>query len=351
MYEQSESGCSDADDVTQEDVVEPDEAAAQEPFSFTASHVSAGERLDLHIAKSHRRFSRSGIQRLIRGGSVLVNGQRVKPSYTLTAGDRVEVTFPQPPVRRLAAEYLPIDIIYEDEKMLVVNKPAGIVIHPARGHWGGTLINAVLYHCHKLSNIAPGRPGIVHRLDRDTTGVILFMKDDFAHRHVARQFEQRRAVKEYLAIVEGEMKYSSGLLSYPLGRHPTDTQKMAVRMEKGRDAQTRYEVLERFRGYTLVVARPRTGRTHQIRVHLAAAGHPIAADALYSKDTAVYLSDLEGSTGEHAIDEDPLLRRQALHAHTLGIEYPGKKERITFTAPLPGDMQGLLDTLRRLRPR
>lgn len=331
---------------------EPAESAPREgeKMSFTTKQDSAGERIDLYIANRHGRLSRSQVQRLIRRGAVLVNGREVKPSYSLTPGDAVEVEFPPPVVRELKPEYLPLDIIYEDEKMLVVNKPPGIVVHPARGHWGGTLINAVLYHCHRLSHIAPCRPGIVHRLDRDTTGVILFMKEDWSHRHVARQFEYRRTKKEYLAIVEGEMKYDRGRISFPLGRHPTHTRKMAVRMEDGREAQTEYEVLERFRGYTFVAARPRTGRTHQIRVHLLAVGHPIAADELYSRSAAVYLSDLEGGGREHASDEEPLLARQALHAHKLDIEYPGKKERITFEAPLPADMKNFLDALRRLRP-
>ena len=319
-------------------------------MSFTIKLESAGERIDVHIASRHGRLSRSQVQRLIRRGAVLVNGSEVKPSYSLTPGDAVQVEFPPPVVRELKAEYLPLDIIYEDENMLVVNKPSGIVVHPARGHWSGTLINAVLYYCHKLSDIAPGRPGIVHRLDRETTGVILFMKEDWSHRHVARQFEYRRTKKEYLAIVEGEMKYGSGQVSFPLGRHPTDTQKRAVRMADGREAQTEYEVLERFRGYTYVAARPRTGRTHQIRVHLLASGHPVAADKLYSKTGAVYLSDLKGGGQEHASDEEPLLARQALHAHRLDIEYPGKKERITFEAPLPADMKNFLEALRRLRP-
>jgi len=332
-----------------DDVHEDGESAVGEKFSFIAKQESAGERIDLHIAKGRRHISRSGIQRLIRDGAVRVNGEKVKPSYTLTPGDRVEAEFPPPQVRELKAEYLPLDIIYEDEKMLVVNKPPGIVVHPARGHWGGTLINAVLYHCHRLSNIAPGRPGIVHRLDRDTTGVILFMKEDWSHRHVARQFESRRVKKEYLAVVEGEMKYDTGRISLPLGRHPVDSRKMAVRMEGGRDAQTDYEVRERFRGYTLVAARPRTGRTHQIRVHFAASGHPVAADELYSKSAAVYLSDLEGAGGEHASDEEPVMARQALHAHRLEIEYPGRRERVTFEAPLPADMERFLEVLRRMR--
>ncbi len=331
-----------------ENIVEADPAA--EVVTFGVKREGAGKRLDLVLTERMGKYSRSEVQRLIRSDKVTVNGHTVKTSYAVSAGDEVRVEPPAPVERKLAAEYIPITVIYEDETMLVVNKPPGIVVHPARGHWGGTLINAVLYHCHNLSDIAPGRPGIVHRLDRDTTGVILFMKEDVAHRHVARQFEQRRTKKEYLAIVEGEMKYKSGKISFPLGRHRTSPRKMTVRMEDGREAQTFYEVLERFRGYTFVKAMPRTGRTHQIRVHLAEMGHPVAADELYSKAPAVYLSELRGGE-EHASDEEPLLARQALHAHRLEIEYPGRKKRIEFVAELPEDMGRLLEALRKHRAK
>ena len=174
------------------------------------------------------------------------------------------------------------------------------------------------------------------------------MKEEWAHRHVARQFEYRRTRKEYWAVVEGEMEYESGSVSFPIGRHRTSSQKMAVRMEDGREAQTSYKVLERFRGYTFVSAMPRTGRTHQIRVHLAALGHPVAADEFYSKSGLVYLSDLKGHHSRPS-DEAPLMARQALHAHWLNIEYPGKGERIEFTAPLPEDMETFLAALRKYR--
>ena len=339
-----------------EEEFEEDEAAASDdehapPRTFTVKGEAVGARLDVHLAARFARLSRSAVQKLIKSGAVLVNGAPAKPSHTLAAGEEVSIEVPPVPVRKLVPEYAPLDILYEDELMLAVNKPAGIVVHPARGHWGGTLINAVLYHCHRLSSITPGRPGIVHRLDRDTTGVILFMKEDWAHRHVARQFEYRRTEKEYLAVVEGEMQYDSGQVSFPLGRHRTDTQKMAIRMADGREAQTAYKVLERFRGYTFVSAMPKTGRTHQIRVHLAALGHPVAADELYSKKGPVYLCDLEGGAQAHPVDQEPIMARQALHAWRLNVEYPGKRERIEFKAPLPRDMEGFIEALRRTRAR
>jgi 23S rRNA pseudouridine1911/1915/1917 synthase len=355
MSDPENDDIADTDDI-QDEIVEESDASDNasatdsglEVTEFTIKNESLGSRLDTHLAQRLPRISRSAVQRLIKSGDITVNDAKVKPSHSLASGDRIRITLPPPPAYELKAEYLPLDVIYEDEIMLVVNKPPRIVVHPARGHWGGTLINAVLYHCHKLSDIAPGRPGIVHRLDRDTTGVILFMKEDWSHTHVARQFEYRRTQKEYRAIVEGELQYDTGRIAFPLGRHPTQSNKMAVRMD-GREASTEYKVLERFRGYTYIAALPKTGRTHQIRVHLSAIGHPVAADEMYSKNGLVYLSELAGAE-EHSSDEKPLMDRQALHAYRLNIEYPGKKKRIEFKAELHDDMNGFLSALRRLRP-
>jgi 23S rRNA pseudouridine1911/1915/1917 synthase len=325
-------------------------ASPDEPVTFRGKQDAAGTRIDVYVVARFAKFSRTQVQRLVRDGDVLVNGRKVKPSYEISGSEVISVRVPAPPVREILPEYMPLDVLYEDDKMIAVNKPAGIVVHPARGHWGGTLINGIMYHCDKLSDLAPGRPGVVHRLDRDTTGVILFMKEDWSHRHVARQFELRRVHKEYLAVVEGELQYDSDLISRPLGRHPTHREKMAVRMEGGRDAQTEYRVIDRFRGYTYLRALPKTGRTHQIRVHLAAIGHPCVADALYSKYGPLYLSQLKGLS-ERPTDEPPLIARQALHAHKLDIEYPGTRERKVFTAPLPDDMSRLLDALQQYRPK
>ena len=258
------------DEPSFEEDVDPDESVlddsppdilSDEPVIFNAKPDSAGTRLDLYITARLPRLSRTQVQRMIKEGAVLLNGSRTKPSYEISGNEIISVVAPPPPVRELLPEYMPLDVLYEDEVMIAINKPTDIVVHPARGHWGGTLINAILYHCHRLSDIAPGRPGIVHRLDRQTTGVILFMKEDWSHRHVARQFEYRRTKKEYLAVVEGEVPYDSDLISRPLAATPPSARKWPYRIEGGREAQTSYEVIERFRGYTFL-ARHAAHRTH-----------------------------------------------------------------------------------------
>ena len=240
---------------------------------------AAGARLDVYVTARFARLSRTQVQRMIRDGHVSSTAARPSPATRSAASEEIWVEVPPPPVRELVPEYMPLDVLYEDDKMIVINKPAGIVVHPARGHWGGTLINGILYHCHNLSNIAPGRPGIVHRLDRDTTGVILFMKEDWSHRHVAQQFEIRRTQKEYLAVVEGEMEYDEDIISRPLGRHPTDSRrKWPCASRAGGSRRRQYKVLERFRGYTYVACMPKTGRTHQIRVHHRGGGTSVRGE-------------------------------------------------------------------------
>jgi len=307
-----------------------------------------GRRLDQYLAAAIADFSRTFLQRLIRDGQVTVNGQPAKPSYLLRRGDRIELTVEIPEGPELAAEHIPLDILYEDDHMLVVNKPPDMVVHPAKGHQSGTLVNALLGHTHTLS--ATGgelRAGIVHRLDRDTSGVILAAKTDVAHAALARQFEARTVEKHYLAVVLRAPELDSDVIKAPLGRHPRNPQAIAVRRD-GKAARSIYRVRRRFRGFAQLDVQILTGRTHQIRVHLAHIGHPVVADALYGHRAALHRSELLGDRPTE--DEEPLIERQALHAHRIGIAHPITGKPMEFTAPLPHDIQTLLAALEELRP-
>jgi 23S rRNA pseudouridine1911/1915/1917 synthase len=267
----------------------------------------------------------------------------VKPSYTIAGDDVIVIELPTEHHRKIEPEAIPLEILHEDAHLIVVNKPAGMVVHPARGNWSGTLVNALLDHCDNLSsaNEDPGRPGVVHRLDQYTSGVIVCAKSDEAYYRLGQQFEHRTTQKEYLAITDGEPESDEGEIDLPLGPDPHNRLLHAVRLIGGRRAITHYEVRERFGGFAFVHVRPKTGRTHQIRVHLRSLGCPCLADFAYSDRKEFRSSDL-GLTG------DPILiDRQALHAFRLSIDHPASEERVTFEAPLPCDMQRTLDALRR----
>jgi len=256
----------------------------------------------------------------------------------------VTFTLPRPPTFELKPEDLPLDILYEDEFLLAVNKPPGLVVHPARGHKQGTLANALLYHCQRLARAdLPLRPGLVHRLDRDTSGVLLVAKVDPAHAALGRQFEARTVLKEYRAIVEGVLRFDSDLIAKPIGRHPKDRTRMSIRAAVGRQAESFYEVLERFRAHTYLRVLPRTGRTHQIRVHLRSLGHPVLADHDYASRHQLYRSDLTGEPRRG--DEEPLIDRQALHAYAVTFRHPIGGRKMTISAPLPEDLQRTLEAL------
>jgi 23S rRNA pseudouridine1911/1915/1917 synthase len=287
----------------------------------------SGERLDVFIARAMPHLTRSRVRKLIDDGHVVVAGERAKPALRLEAGQRVRVDVPPASEATAAAEAIPLDIVYEDADLLVIDKPAGMTVHPAPGHPSATLVNAILAHCDDLSGVGGVlRPGIVHRLDRDTSGVILVAKNDAAHNALARQLKARTVEKTYVALVEGTPKPAEGVIDAPIARDPRNRQRMAI-VEGGREAVTAYRVVERFRGYALVEARPKTGRTHQIRVHLAAIEHPIVGDRVYGKAS-------------------PLVGRQFLHAARIAFEHPRTGERVTFEAPLAGDLQAALDALR-----
>jgi 23S rRNA pseudouridine1911/1915/1917 synthase len=311
-----------------------------------------GKRLDQYLVDRFPAYSRSIIQKIIDADAVTVNAHDVKPSYTVKRGDHIRIWLPELNDDAPEPEPIPLDIIYEDEFFLVVNKPPGMVVHPAKGHWRGTLVNALQFHFEQLSKIAgTHRPGIVHRLDRDTSGLIVVAKDDLAHANLAAQFERRSVRKEYVAITCGVLDRDSDFIERPLGPHPTHREKMAIRNTEdgGKDAVSYYEVVERFDGFTFVRIYPKTGRTHQIRVHLCHVGCPILADHAYGGRRSLLLSEIvtpAGSEGQH----DVLIGRQALHANRLWLDHPRIREPMEFEAPLPGDFAITLDALRKHRP-
>lgn len=311
-----------------------------------------GKRIDAYLASRYPDYSRSVIQKVIDAKAVLINGQPTKASYKVRLDDEIRVWLPELADEAPIPEEIPLQIVYDDEALTVVNKPPRMVVHPAKGHWSGTLVNALQFHYDTLSTVAgENRPGIVHRLDRDTTGLLLVAKDDLAHRNIAKQFEQRTVRKEYLAIVSGVPSRDSDYIEKPIGFHPTNREKMAIRLPEdgAKDAVTFYEVLERFDGFAFIRCKPKTGRTHQIRVHLAHIGHPIVADKAYSGRDHLTLGDLKGAASEHA--DQVLIDRQALHAHNLFIRHPLSGEELALNAPLPDDMAAVLAALRLHRPR
>jgi 23S rRNA pseudouridine1911/1915/1917 synthase len=283
-------------------------------FSITPEDV--GERLDRFVTRQLPEHSRAYLQQRIEQGQISVDGRAAKPGYRLRAGDRITVSLPPPQPWGVLPEPIPLDILYEDVHLLVVNKAAGVVVHPSPGNASGTLVNALLAHCTHLSGIGGvERPGIVHRLDKDTSGAMVVAKDDVTHRGLARQFAERRVKKLYLAVVSGDIRHAEGVIDAAVGRHPVHRQKMSTQTRVGRQAVTEFRVLERFGLYTLVELRPRTGRTHQIRVHMAALGHPLLGDPTYGR----YRKELERLPLAHQL---AWFRRQALHAWVLGFTHP-----------------------------
>jgi len=311
-----------------------------------------GVRLDQYLTQQFADFSRSTVQRVIDGGGVLVNGRPAKSSYKVRHGDRILIQPPRPERPGPAAEDIPLQILYEDDHLAVINKPADMVVHPAKGNWSGTLVNALRHHFPQLSGLnGDYRAGIVHRLDRDTSGVILVAKEEQTHRDLALLFEQRKVFKEYLALTAGILDRDSDYIESKIGHHKHDRIKMAIADEEDEEAKeacTYYEVIERFRGFTFVRCQPRTGRTHQIRVHLASIGCPILADKVYSGRDKIRLSDLSPEVDEAA--DKVLLSRQALHAHRLRLRHPRKGTLLEAEAPLPDEFQHTIEALRRYRP-
>jgi 23S rRNA pseudouridine1911/1915/1917 synthase len=326
---------------------ESDELAGQE-LRFKVGSNLKFRRLDKYLTGRFSHFSRTRLQKLIVEQGVNVNGRPAKPSYKLNAGDIIDLIMPPRELRELTPEDIPINVLYEDDEMLVINKQANLIVHPARGYKNGTLVNGLVYHFQKLSGGTDDRrPGLVHRLDRNTTGCLVVAKTDTAHWKLSRQFADRTTKKTYVALAHGTPELTADCINQPLGVHPGAREKYAVRHEGGKEAVTFYEVLEAFRGYSLIKLDLKTGRTHQIRVHLSYIKHPIVADDMYG-GKIVYPWQIEDRP---AAPEEPLMARCALHAWRLEINHPVTQERMTFEAPLPDDMQNFLDHLREFRKR
>lgn len=311
---------------------------------------SDATRLDKFLVASFPGFSRSVIQDVIEAGGVTINARLAKASVKVRAGDQIRITLPDPTHDIPVAEEIPLEILYEDEYLALINKPFDMVVHPAKGHWSGTLVNALQFHFSHLSEInGEYRAGIVHRLDRDTSGVILIAKEEQTHRHLSMQFEERKIFKEYVAITTGVVDRDSDYIERRISHHPRDRIKMTVTDDEdlGKDACTYYEVIERFRGYTHCRCHPRTGRTHQIRVHLASIGCPVLADKIYSGRDQLRLADLV--PGLDPEGDVILMPRQALHAQRLRFTHPRTMQVIAVEAPLPPEFVATLAALRRYR--
>lgn len=305
-------------------------------FEYIVSSEDQGERLDHYLAaRKEIGLSRSQIHKLIQEGLVALNHKVPKASCKLKSDDRIVLTIPPPEKLEVTPENIPLDIVFEDQDLIVVNKSRGMVVHPAAGNYAGTLVNALLYHCKDLSGIGGvKRPGIVHRLDKDTSGLLVVAKNDFAHQALALQFKAKKIVKQYLALVHGVIKQEAGSICAKVGRHPTHRKKMAVISSlqtsvRGREAETHYKVLERFKNYSLLELILETGRTHQIRVHLTSVGHAIVGDPLYGHRREAF--NVSG---------------QLLHAAKLGFVHPRTNKYIEFEKEMPADMERVVKILR-----
>ncbi|WP_309087034.1 RluA family pseudouridine synthase [Domibacillus sp.] len=298
-------------------------------LQFTVSEEENGSRIDKLTAAQEEQYSRSQVQEWLKEGRVLVNGQPVKANYKAAAGDEVTIDIPDPEELNIEAEDLKLDIYYEDEDVIVVNKPRGMVVHPAPGHTTGTLVNGLMYHCKDLSGInGVMRPGIVHRIDKDTSGLLMVAKNDMAHEKLVNQLVEKSVTRKYQAIVHGIISHDYGTIDAPIGRDTKDRQKMGI-VDHGKVAVTHFQVLERFRDFTLVECELETGRTHQIRVHMKYIGFPLAGDPKYGPRKTL---DIDG---------------QALHAGVLGFVHPRTNEYMEFEAPAPKEFTNLVDDLRK----
>lgn len=338
------------------------EQDASDQIQFVINKRYSSKRIDKYLVSRLQDFSRSNIQRLIKEEAVKVNNVAVKNSYEIKLKDVISIQLPAKNSDHITPENIPLDVIYEDDYLMVLNKAPDTVVHPARGHASGTLVNALAYHCNNLSSLnGPLRPGIVHRLDRDTSGAILVVKDEKVHKHLALQFENREIKKEYLAVIKGETELDSDRIDLPIGKDKRDRKKMSVRHDTGKSAVSIFEVLERYPGYTLVRVTLETGRTHQIRVHMKTIGHPVIADSEYGNSEACFFEDLVQHVSNKATQNlakitklcnnvtNPIIERQALHAYKIGFVHPVTNKTMEFTAEIPEDMANLITTLRKIK--
>ncbi len=344
----------------QDPVIEPDDGEiiqdedGAQHAKLIIKRLLPNRRIDKYLRHRFPDFSRNIIQRLIAENAVLVNNSPTKNSYQLNQGDQVDLILPPPPTNEITPEPIPLDVLYEDDDLIVINKQADLIVHPARGNRGGTLVNGLVHYSDSLSKVnGQFRPGIVHRLDRNTTGIIVVAKTDTAHWRMAHQFEHRQVQKTYMAIIHGTLELDADVIDIPLGRHPRVREKYAVRLEDGKPAMTTYHLVEQFRGYALVKLHPKTGRTHQLRVHMSAIKHPIACDTMYGGKIMTLEQLLESSPNPEINDNgfgiqktDPVMVRQALHAAEITFHHPTSGEKVTFSAPLTKDMAMLLDLLK-----
>ena len=313
--------------------------------STSKTHIVSPEdrgiRLDIYLATHNPSLTRSHLKRLIESENVKLNGTIPKAGEKLKPGDQIELTIPPPEPMRAFPEPIPLNILHEDSDVIVINKPAGLVIHPAAGHYSGTLVNGLLYHCKALSSFGePFRPGIVHRLDKNTSGVMVVAKTDYSHQHLAAQFKAHSVTKEYRGFVVGVMEEDKGTVSSLIGRNPKDPKRMSVRQHQGKMAITHWEVFKRYPSFTFLTIRLETGRTHQIRVHFASIHHPVLCDPEYGgRKTIAFLPDPEVRQLLASV------KRQLLHASTLGFIHPTREEYVEFFAPLPEDFRMLLQKL------
>jgi 23S rRNA pseudouridine1911/1915/1917 synthase len=299
-------------------------------YGFTIDEIDEKKRLDHFLSHKIIGRSRSWLKKCIEDGFVRVNGKSLKPNYRLKSGDVIEVNLPQREKPPLKPENIPLDILFEDEDLLVINKPRGMVVYPAPGNFSGTLVNALLFHTERLSEIGGrGRPGIVHRLDKDTSGVMVVAKNDFSHVNLSKQLKSKQMKKIYKTIVWGIIQEKQAVIDAPIGRHPVKRTEMAVGVENAKEAITHFKVLERFSEFTYLEVKLETGRTHQIRVHMKFIGHPVVGDPVYTRKKNPFK-----------------IKGQALHAYSLGLYHPRSGEYMEFVAPLPKDFSSIIKLLR-----